>query len=394
MQNIRLRFTIMQFLLWFTFGTFGIFYVAYLRDFGYSSKFIALGLTISTLAGIGAQYLWGYISDLTSKIREIFMVLLIALMAVVVLFMVFVSNGPMVIVMMVLFGVTWMPMEALLDSWILSTDDLPHSNYGSIRSGGSFGFAIITVIFGSMIVRYGFRISPIAFAISGTLLLVLAFMTKTHTSKKPNPMGLDQVKELLSNGRYLSILIFSILIFVGHMSINNFYIYVVSGVGGDESLIGSAASAAAFCEIFGFYIGGKLQKKVNPLLLMVFVAVMSFARVFFLAYAVSSTGVLITAAVQGIAFSIFLGTFKVYISEITPLKLLASAQTLAASTYFGISSIIGNILGGILIEDYGMKAFYDANIIIAGVAIVYIIIVYLITIKKYGNHIHTHKKSC
>jgi len=375
-KKVKLRFTLMQFLLWFTFGTFGIFYIAYIRELGYSSKFIALGLTLSTICGIGAQYFWGYISDLTSKIKTIFLGLLVAMMLTVTLFIFFVQYSSLVILIMIFFGVTWMPLEALLDSWILSTDDLPHSKYGSIRSGGSLGFSVITLFFGSLIVRFGFKISPIAFVLSGTLLFFLALTTKTHTSKIPTPMGLTQLRQLLSNTKYVAILVFSILIFVGHMGINNFYIYIVSGVGGNESLIGLAAAAAAFSEIFGFYFGGKLQNKINPMLLMIGVAIGSFCRVYFLAQSQSYVGVILTAVIQGLTFSIFLGTFKIYIAEITPIYLLASAQTIAASTYFGIASIIANVFGGILIDDYGMEAFYNFLILVAGIAVVYSFVLY------------------
>ncbi len=376
-KNIKRRFTLIQFLLWFTFGTFGIFYIAYIRELGYSSKFIALGLTLSTTCGIGAQYFWGYISDLTSKIKTIFLGLVIAMMLTVTMFIFIVQYSFLVILIMILFGITWMPLEALLDSWILSTDDLPHSDYGYIRSGGSLGFSMITLFFGSLIVRFGFQVSPIAFVLSGTLLFIIALTTKTHTTKVPTPMGFSQVQQLLTNKKYVAILGLSIIIFIGHMGVNNFYIYIVNNVGGNESLIGLAAASAAFTEIFGFYLGGKLQKKINPLILMIFVAIGSFFRVYFLAQSNSYIGVLLTAVIQGLSFSVFLVTFKIYISEITPLSLLASAQTLAASTYFGIASIIANILGGILIDDYGMDAFYNSLIILAVIALVYSVVLYL-----------------
>jgi PPP family 3-phenylpropionic acid transporter len=277
---------------------------------------------------------------------------------------------------MIFFGVTWMPLEALLDTWILSTDDLPHSDYGSIRSGGSLGFSIITLFFGSLIVRFGFKVSPMAFILSGSLLFFLALTTNTHTRKAPTRMGLRQVRLLLSNKKYIALLGLSILIFIGHMGINNFYIYVVNRVGSNESLIGQAAALAAFVEIFGFYLAGKLQKKIDPMLLMIAIAIGSFCRIFFLAHSYSLLGILLTAAIQGLTFSLFLGTFKIYISEITPISLLASAQTLGASTYFGISSILANIIGGILIDDYGIESFYNSLIIIALVAIVYSLALY------------------
>lgn len=199
-------------------------------------------------------------------------------------------------------------------------------------------------------------------------------------------MGLAQIKQLMTNPRYVGILLFSILIFIGHMGINNFYIYIVQGVGGNEGLIGMAASVAAFTEIFGFYLGSKLQNRVNPLLIMIGVAIGTLCRVYFLAESTTYIGVLITAAVQGLTFSIFLGTFKVYISEITPLSLLASAQTVAASTYFGIASVIANVIGGLLIDSYGMDMFYKTITGTSVAAIVYILVLYGIHLKSKRGH--------
>jgi len=375
-KTIKRRFTLMQFLLWFTFGTFGIFYVAYLKDLGYSSKFIALGLILSTITGIGAQYLWGYISDMTSAIKGTFMGLLVGLIGVVALFQYGARTGPTTILILMLFGFTWMPLEALLDSWILSSEEIDNGEYGSIRSGGSLGFSVITIFFGSLIVRFGFGISVVSFTVSGLLLFLVALTTRTHTTKKPTKMGMAQIRQLLANRHYVFMLLFSVLIFVNHMGINNFYIYVVQQVGGNEGLIGQAAAVAAFTEIFGFWIGGKLQKRFNPLLIMIFVAIGFFLRVFFLAQAVTFAGVLMTASMQGMMFSLFLGTFKVYITEITPIALLATAQTVAASTYFGIASVIANIFGGLLIDDYGLGTFYNFMMVISAIAIILIMVMY------------------
>lgn len=377
-NKIKYRFMLMQFLLWFTFGTFGIFYVAYLKDLGYSSKFIALGLTLSTIFGISSQYFFGYISDLTSNIKSVFIGLLLAMICTVSSFIFLAPYSVPAIVIMILFSISWMPLEALLDSWIFSTKDLPLSEYGVIRSSGSLGFSIITVIFGGLVVKFGFKVSVLAFIISGTLLFITAITTKSKTLKQPTAMGFNQIKQLITNPRYMGILFFSILIFIGHMGINNFYIYVVQNINGNQRLIGMAASMAAFSEIFGFYLGTKLQKKFNPLLILVGVALVALIRVYFLTRSETYLGILLTAVLQGFSFSIFLGTFKIYISKITPINLLASAQTISGSTYFGIASLFANIVGGLLIDDYGIDSFYKFLNIISVLSIVYIVTLYLV----------------
>lgn len=375
-KRIQYQFTAMQFLLWFSWGTFGLFYIAYLENLGYSSKIIALGLILSTLCGIFAQYIWGYIGDVTSKIKGLFIIVLILLMASVTGFGFFVEQTVPMLIFVTFIGSTWLPLEALLDSWILSTEGLSTDKYSRIRSGGSLGFATMTLFFGRIVIQVGYPVIIVAFLITASLLLILAILTRTTSVKSPSHVHIGDVLRLFKNPSYVQILIFSILIFINHMCINNFYVYIFNDVGGNASHIGFAASAAAFTEIVGFLSIKYIQKFIRPILVFILVGILSFFRVYLLTEATTYVGIILTAIIQGAMFSVFLGTFKVYITKITPIRLLASAQTIAASTYFGIAAVISSFVGGLLIDDYGLPSFFLFMNIIATISVFYSLYIY------------------
>ncbi|WP_125138116.1 MFS transporter [Petrocella atlantisensis] len=381
-HRIQINFTIIQFLLWFSWGTFGLFYIAHLEDLGYSSKLIALTIILSTIFGILGQYVLGFISDKTSKIKYVFLGALFLLILFVIGFGFAAKHLFPMIMVMSLIGFVWLPLESLLDSWILSTKGLDSSLYGFMRAGASFGFAIMTLFFGGFVIKYGYDIIVYAYVITAGFLWIMAFLTKTETIKEPHTKEKIYVKSLLKNKAYIAILIYSMLLFITHMGVNNFYIYIFKNVGGNASHIGISAAFAAFTEIFGFIYARRIISKIAPLKIFLIVGVITFFRVYLLTIATTPTQAILTAILQGVGFSLFLASFKLYVVKITPTRLLASAQTIAAGVTFGLSSIVASLLGGFLIDDFGIERFFDIMNLIALVALIYIGLLFLHDYKK------------
>ena len=96
----------------------------------------------------------------------------------------------------------------------------------------------------------------------------------------------------------------------------------------------------------------------------------------------SYLGIILTAIIQGGMFSLFMATFKVYITNITPLSLLTSAQTIGASTYVGLASVFASLIGGFMIDDFGVDAFYKFMNGIAIITVLYSVIIYLFDKKR------------
>jgi MFS family permease len=61
---------------------------------------------------------------------------------------------------------------------------------------------------------------------------------------------------------------------------------------------------------------------------------------------------------QGIAYPIYLLGVMQYVYRAVPLNLQASGITILASLGFGLGSFIGNLGGGMLVENYGIYFLY------------------------------------
>lgn len=69
---------------------------------------------------------------------------------------------------------------------------------------------------------------------------------------------------------------------------------------------------------------------------------------------------LVFAAFYGLGNGAFLGTSTNYIYELAPVELRATAHSLFISVA-QISGILGNLLGGVLFDTIGGKAFYGVT---------------------------------
>lgn len=58
-----------------------------------------------------------------------------------------------------------------------------------------------------------------------------------------------------------------------------------------------------------------------------------------------------------------------YINEMAPEGLKATDQTIATASYMGISGILGNYLGGIIIDRYEIHTMYKLDIAVQATAV-------------------------
>jgi PPP family 3-phenylpropionic acid transporter len=66
--------------------------------------------------------------------------------------------------------------------------------------------------------------------------------------------------------------------------------------------------------------------------------------------------VFIAMFAQGLAFGNYLPSIRLFCYENAPVNLRTSAQTLADAICSSLSGVIGSAAGGIIIENYGVKA--------------------------------------
>jgi len=75
---------------------------------------------------------------------------------------------------------------------------------------------------------------------------------------------------------------------------------------------------------------------------------------------------------QSLSFGVFLVTVRYYVTIIAPAALKTTAQSIVLMSAFGAAGIIGSLLGGYLIDNYGMAVLFKVSISL-GTAVVLIL---------------------
>lgn len=129
-------------------------------------------------------------------------------------------------------------------------------------------------------------------------------------------------------------------------------------MGFDKSWIGSAFAIAAIIEVPMFWVATKLSKRIGRYQLLCVAAliygIQYFAMFFF-------DNVSLTLAVQllnGIAFAFVAGTAVEIVQSYATEGTKATLQTVYAAVTWGLGGIVGNAMGGAVVDYFGAPFLY------------------------------------
>jgi len=175
------------------------------------------------------------------------------------------------------------------------------------------------------------------------------------------------VRELGSARGLWVFLAVSTLVAVVNQAHAAFFSIYLDAMNAKSSVVGVTWTLAALVEIPVLYFVGHLINRFGARRVAV-VGFALFAARFFL-YSVARTPwqVVGVQVLAGINFGIYLSTSVTLVGELTPPALRATGQTLFAAVTGGLAAILGSVVGGRIVEQFGPVLLYRIN---AGVALV------------------------
>jgi PPP family 3-phenylpropionic acid transporter len=230
--------------------------------------------------------------------------------------------------------------------------------YGRIRLGGTFGFAVVATVVGTLVESYGLKI---AFWGAG-VLFCMAFLIGQKLDHGEEVIETSTGKagtgELLKNPRFL---VFLLLGFAGGASfaaLNTFLFPYMEDLGAGESLMGVALTIGTITEIPVMIYVGRFIKRWGPYTVAnVAIAAMGL-RLLLLGIAPTPTFVLFTQLLNGFNFAPLAVAGVTYADTHAPKGFRATAQGLFNAAMGGIGSATGGFLGGPLFDGVGAKGMY------------------------------------
>ncbi|MCM3039853.1 MFS transporter [Paenibacillus motobuensis] len=341
---------------------------------------------IGTIIGIGgfitliAQPLWGMISDRLRTIRKVLLLLVIC--CTVTGYSLYSTDSyPLILLFVMLTYFFLMPIDPLTESLNFRVAESEGISYGSLRTYGALGYAVMSLAAGFLMTEYGSRSLGITFAALGLISLVVAFlMPDAPVSGKP--LTIKSLKNFLSNKETL---LFLILVFISSIParMNDTYLGLyIKDLGGKPDLLGLAWFLAAGSEILVFSLSFWWLRKNKELALIAFAGAFYFIRFFISAWIKDPNWLAYIQLLQIFTFPIFYTAAIQYLYSIVPVEWRATGQTVLALLFFGVSGIIASFAGGALYQALGGHTMYLTISALSLIGMLFGLVLY----RKYGRN--------
>ncbi|MEC0370441.1 MFS transporter [Paenibacillus chibensis] len=341
---------------------------------------------IGTIVGIGgfitliAQPLWGMISDRTRTIRKVLLILV--LMSSVTGYLLYSTSSYALIVLFVMLTYFFlMPIDPLTESLNFRVAESAGISYGSLRTFGALGYAVMSLLAGYLMTKYGAGSLGYTFAGLGIIsLLVTFFMPDAPVSGKP--VTIQSLKNFLSNKETL---LFLVLVFISSIPArmnDTFLGLYIKDLGGKPNLLGLAWFLAAGSEIIVFSLSFWWLRKNKELAIISIAGAFYFIRFFISAWITDPNWLAYIQLLQIFTFPVFYTAAIQYLYSIVPVEWRATGQTVLALLFFGVSGILASFAGGALYQAFGGKAMYLTISVMSFIGMIFGIVLYRI----YGRH--------
>ncbi|MGM8212092.1 MFS transporter [Virgibacillus sp. W0430] len=337
----------------------------YLKFKGLTGTEIGWVLAIGPLASIFSQPFWGYMSDKYKTIKRMLFICVIGLLISSIIF--FKMNGFIAILCVgAIFYFFSSPVGALSDSLAQRRAFDLRVSFGTIRTWGSIGFAFSSLVVGWVLTSIGIEHMIWPYLIFGiAILFIVVRLTDVETDS--DPIQLKDVSQLVKNKPFILFLLFMMLITISHRANDSFIGLYITQLGGAEGLVGIAWFVGVASEAAVFATAGFWFRKYHPFVFIVLAGVLYTLRWFLYAAVDAPFYIILLQVTHGLTFGIFYVASFDYITRITPKLLQSTGHLVYYSVFFGISGIIGSLIGGALIDSFGGSTLYA---VMGGIALI------------------------
>lgn len=247
-------------------------------------------------------------------------------------------------------------------------------NFGFARGIGSVAYAGVSYLIGMLAGQVGVIVIPVAVIALYAVFLVMAFSFRirkkgeeSEGSEEKNTKGFVQ---LFAEHKTFAVFLAGIVVmFIFHFMTNTYMFQMVQAVGGDSRSMGIAVSIAAVCEIPVMIFFSKLVERIRVETLLRIAGIGWLVKAVAFCFCTSVAGIYATQVLQILAFGIYVPASVYYANQTMDESSKVKGQAMV-TTAFTVGSVIGNLLGGKLIDWYGVHVMLTVGAVCTGVGAV------------------------
>ena len=369
------------------FSIYVLYYAGQALQSGYESLFLSQnGLqpsqigTVTFAVTIGTvilQTVFGNISDSLKKKNRMIQILYLGSFIFALLLTKYQNGFLSILVFLTLFMGFFSPLIPLSDDYtVRSISQNSKYDYGSVRMGGTIGYAMMMLTSGYILnddYHNIFLLVSFTLVAGGVLFLGAPAVTELSENEPLKRVNFIQSLQLIAGNRtYLILITMGVLLTVGESLYGSYYSIYYLTIGGNSRLLGIMQFVSAISEVPCLLIVGKVIKKMGTGKTLALSAVFSCAR-WILLYATANPIVSIYfGLLHGFGFAWSNYCLVNYTSKCLDEKVRASGQVFRQTISLVLSRAVFGYLGGILYEAFGAKSLLLISAVLAGAVAVFI----------------------
>ncbi len=333
-------------LYFFYFASLGIYlpyWAPYLRTLGFDAAEIGELLAIALGTKLFAPYIWGWITDHTS--RRLRMLRTAAGLTVVFYALLLLNDSyAWLAATLFLFSFFWNALLPQLES--ITLDSLGHASrhYGRIRLWGSVGFIVCAMGFAPMVGHFGVGITPyLIFCVLAAMWLV---SLRSIDRRMPSPSPAPILRRLL-RPEVLCLMAVCFTMQLTHSPYYGFFSIYLRDAGYGEIMIGQLWALGVIAEVGIFVLAPRLLPKWGAPALLSFSLVVSALRWGLIAQFPQQLPVILFAqTLHAVTFGVYHAAAIHLIDRWFPGGLQGRGQAMYSGVSFGLGGGLGSLLAG------------------------------------------------
>lgn len=350
-------------------GFFSPYLPLWLKGAGVDLLAISLLTSIQSATRLFAPYAWGWISDhLGERVRLLRFCSMVALALSAGLWLDLGLWGlGLLLLLMFTHTSAMMPMsEAALAHLVSRSGGFDARLYGRVRLCGSAGFLLTVVVAGAWFERSGMDSFP-AWA-AGTLLLVTASCWWMPDKREPRQTG-HEALSIAPVLRRPDVAWFFVSVFLHVMAHVAFYVFFslyIDSLGYGKSVVGLLWAASVLVEIAWFFTQARWLPRLSRSGWLLLASALMTLRLLVTAAASQWLWLLFLAQMlHAITFAAHHSVCVALLSEYFPARLRGRGQALYAVLGYGLSGVIGGLLGGLASSHWGVGSVFWLAAVVA-----------------------------
>jgi MFS transporter, PPP family, 3-phenylpropionic acid transporter len=360
-RTLTLQYTFIQMIYIMGYCTYFTFATVFLLSRGFSNSQVGIILTLASLSGILFQPLLASFVDRTQKLTPNMILAFISGFMIAIAFLLL-TVSTNILLTALLFILAQMCFGAQIPLvTVLAMDHINHGvpiNFSLARGIGSFAYAILSLVLGYLVNRFGSNVIMIVNILLGlvSIVLVLNFQRpekspRNHSNKEIQATGLLEFAR--KNLLFIAIIGCVTLVYISHIFISSFMIQIIEHAGGNSTDMGVATAVAAFLELPAMALFPWLYKRIsNAGTILKVSAVFFVLKAILTLVAPNVTWFIVAQCLQFFAYALLTPASVYYVNELIGEADRVKGQTLMSMS-MGLSGLVGNITGGLILDSSG-----------------------------------------